>query len=699
MKKEKGNKKMGFEEIIDVMLRDRRVRLNIVKRNHRFFFYYYFPHYTEFEIAPFQEEIFHITQNTAIPTAVIIGFRGCGKSVLLSLSFPLWAILGEQKIKYVLILSQTQQKAQMLLQQIKYELETNNLLKKDLGPFQEERNQWNIVSLHLTRYNAKITVASAEQSIRSWRHMQYRPQLIICDDPEDLESVKTKEGRDKLYNWLIGDVIPAGNKNTRLLIVGGLLHEDSLPRRLQKSIIEGKMDGIYREYPLLDEKGNPTWPGKFRTIEDVEAEKRKIGNDIAWQREYLLRIIPDEDQLIHQEWIHFYHNVPDEENSSDFRFVATGVDLAISESATADFTAMVSARVFGHKNDLRIYILPSPVNERLDFPETLARAKAISRALGNGMATKLYIENVGYQKSLIDQLNHENYPAEEFKLHGNDKRARLSLTTHLIQSGKILFPKEGAEQLIEQLVGFGIEKYDDLVDAFAILILKIMETDDPQIPGYTPFVTAEDLEKSYAQNIPHFGDKFLGIVFADQCGRKYSVIVLRSETAAEVLYKSQSANAITMAEKTIGFIKEYNITPDFRHIIPERIDTSNNYFKIIGDDLLQLRGSIFGINPSEDPELGEKEFANLISQCYIRMAKWIKTKGGKFVKKSDFYELLTAQYKLTENGKIKVVPREELMKLGYSLDIADAFAMTFARTVYQYRKIIKLKLNGRIIKY
>ena len=689
---------MGFEEIIDVMLKDRRVRLNIVKRNHKFFFYYYFPHYTEFEIAPFQEEMFHITQNTATSTAIIVGFRGCGKSVLLSLSFPLWAILGEQKIKYVLILSQTQQKAQMLLQQIKYELETNNLLKKDLGPFQEERNQWNIVSLHLTRYNAKITVASAEQSIRSWRHMQYRPQLIICDDPEDLESVKTKEGRDKLYNWLLGDVIPAGSRNTRLLIVGGLLHEDSLPRRLQKSIIEGKMDGIYREYPLLDEKGNPTWPGKFRTIEDVETEKRKIGNDITWQREYLLRIIPDEDQLIHREWVHFYDELPKEESSPDFRFTATGVDLAISKNATADFTAMVSAKVFGHKNDLRIHILPNPVNERIDFPQTVARTKAISKALGNGMTTKLYIEGVGYQKSLIDQLNHENYPAEEFKLHGNDKRARLSLTTHLIQSGKILFPKLGAERLIEQLAGFGAEKYDDLADAFAILILKIMETDDPRIPGYNPFITTEDLEKSCVQNIPHFGDKILGIVFGGQGGRKYSVIVLRSETAAEVLYKSQSADAMTMAEKTMESIKKYNVWPDARHIIPERTGLNNDYFKIIRDTLPQLKFSDFGSSPSDCPEFNEEKYANLLSQCYIRAAEWIKSKGGKLAKEANFYELSMAQYKMAENGKIKAVSREELMKLGYSLDIADALAITFAKTVYTHQKISNLRYSGRIIK-
>lgn len=320
---------MSVEEIFDVMLKDKRVRLSIIKRSHKFFFYFYFPHYTEFPIASFHEEIFHITQDTNIRSAVILGFRGCGKSTLLSLSLPLWAILGEQRIKHVLILSKTQQKAQTLLQQIKYELETNELLKKDLGPFQEERNGWNLVSLFLPHYNAKITAASTEQSIRGIRHKQYRPQLIICDDLEDMDSVRTKEGRDKIYNWLIGDVIPAGSRNTRLMIVGSLLHEDSLIKRLQKNIEEKNMNGIYREYPLLDENGNCAWPGKFPNQEAVDEEKKKGITEIAWLREYLLHIISDTGRVVHPEWIHYYdynNELPD-----DKYFIQTyvGVDLAV----------------------------------------------------------------------------------------------------------------------------------------------------------------------------------------------------------------------------------------------------------------------------------------------------------------------------------------------------------------------------------
>ena len=54
--------------------------------------------------------------------------------------------------------------------------------------------------------------------------------------------------------------------------------------------------------------------------------------------------------------------------------------------------------------NIKIYILPYIVNERLDFPETIEKAKWMSKFLGNGYRTLLFIEEVGYQKALIDAL-------------------------------------------------------------------------------------------------------------------------------------------------------------------------------------------------------------------------------------------------------------------------------------------------------
>jgi predicted phage terminase large subunit-like protein len=212
-------------------------------------------------------------------------------------------------------------------------------------------------------------------------------------------------------------------------------------------------------------------------MEDIESLRTSIGTDTAWYREYLLRIISDADRLVHPEWIQYYDEIP-EELDRHFLYTATGIDLAISERESADYTAMVSAKVYGNGDNMKVYILPHPVNERLSFPQTYEKAKFISKELGNGYYTKLLIEDVGYQRALIQNLENSGVPAEGVKVSGQDKRSRLALVTYLIQQGKILFPdNDRARELVLQLTGFGVEKHDDLADAFSLLLLKILEDD------------------------------------------------------------------------------------------------------------------------------------------------------------------------------------------------------------------------------
>lgn len=463
------------EEELNEIKRNRAVRVNLAKNSHYWFFCIYLGHYLTYPFAPFHHEMFGLTEDPTLRLAILVAFRGSGKSTLMTLSFPLWAILGAQKKKFVLIVSQTQTQARLHLANIKKELETNELLKDDIGPFQEVSDEWGSNSIVITNYDARITCASTEQSIRGIRHGEHRPDLVICDDVEDLNSVKTREGREKTYQWLTGEVLPIGDQGTKIMIVGNLLHEDSLLMRLHQSMEDGKLEGKFLYFPLVNEAGEIAWPGKFPAMTDVEKLKGTIGQETAWSREYLLRIISDADRLVKTEWIHYYNELPSEKGN-EFRFTATGIDLAISKKDSADYTAMVSAKVFGYEDNLRVYVLPFPVNKKMGFPETVEMAKSLSASLGNGKPTKLYIEEVGYQSSIIQELKERcNIPAEGVQVSGSDKRARLALVTHLIQQGKVLFPRHGAEELIAQLTGFGIEKHDDLADAFAILLIKIIE--------------------------------------------------------------------------------------------------------------------------------------------------------------------------------------------------------------------------------
>ena len=466
------------EELFQIMVNDKKVRTAITKKSHKHFFHFYFAHYISYQTAPFHDEIFNLTENESLGNFFVVAFRGSGKSTIVTTSFPIWAILGEQQKKFVLILCQTQSQAKQHMMNLRRELENNALLKSDLGPFQEESDEWGSTSIVFSNTNARITIASSEQSVRGLRHNQHRPDLIIGDDVEDLASTKTREGRNKTHQWLTGEVIPTGDKKTRLVVVGNLLHEDSLLMRIKEEIEKEKMSGLFKEYPLI-KNGEILWPGKYPTIEDIETERKKAGNEFAWQREYLLHIVPNEEQAIHREWIQYYDKIPEKKlmfigySYTSNMEIHIGVDLAISQKDTADYTAMVPGMLFETMEDYNIYILPKIINQRLTFPETIEMCKVMNKTykVEGEQPPTFVIEDVAYQRSLPQQLINEGiYNVKTVRPGNQDKRTRLVLTANMIKRGKVLFPRTGAEELINQIVNFGVEKHDDLADAFSNLV-------------------------------------------------------------------------------------------------------------------------------------------------------------------------------------------------------------------------------------
>lgn len=447
------------------IISDATLRVKMTFESHFMFFHIYFGHYIEFDTAPFQKEMFRLTEN--FKNLVIVAFRGSGKSTIMNMSLPLWAVMGKPQCKYVLIVGLTQEQAKQHLKNIKQELETNELLKRDLGPFKEIENDWSAYTIEIPNFNARISAISIDQSIRGTRHGAHRPDLIICDDIEDMNSVRTLESRDKVDDFITSELIPSGTAKTKMVVIGNLLHEDSLVMRLKKRIEDGELEGIFKAYPLLDENEESLWPGKFPDKASIEREKKRIGKESSFQREYMLKIVTDYDRVIPREWIQTYSEKPPETiDGLKFRYTITGIDLAISQSEKADYTAMVSARVFGYKDKMLIYILPNPINKRLTFGATLDIGEEIFRKDGKSL---LVVEDVAYQKAALQQLIERGCKVKGFTPKG-DKTSRLKLISHYIQRGQIFFPDKGAEKLIQQLVNFGLERHDDLVDAFVTAI-------------------------------------------------------------------------------------------------------------------------------------------------------------------------------------------------------------------------------------
>jgi predicted phage terminase large subunit-like protein len=457
------------QELINKMVEDKTVRTTIIKDSFFYFFNFYYAHYVKYPTADFQKEIIHLLENDATQNLYFVAFRGSGKSTMITTAYPIWSILGKQQKKFCIIFCKTQSQAKQHMMNIRTELENNELLKKDLGPFQEKSDEWGSHTLVFKKHKARITVASIDQSIRGVRHHEHRPDIIICDDVEDLQSTKTREAREKTYNWLYGEVIPAGDVNTRLIMVGNLLHDDSLLMRIKEEISQKRIKGAFKEYPLLDEQDNCLWPGKYPSPEAVQGEKSKVASEKSWQREYLLRIIPNDDQVIYPEWIQFYDELPGKDHRA-YRNTYASVDLAISQKESADFTAVVRARIYGRSEKLRIYILPNSIVRKINFPEQIKTLKELSDVELKGPNDRLFVETIAYQAALSQMLRMEGITKVKEIVPKGDKRTRLAFTATAIKAGMVKFPKKGCEDLISQLVHFGAEKHDDLADAFSLLV-------------------------------------------------------------------------------------------------------------------------------------------------------------------------------------------------------------------------------------
>jgi predicted phage terminase large subunit-like protein len=320
------------------------------------------------------------------------------------------------------------------------------------------------------------------------RHGSYRPDLIICDDVEDIASVKTLDNRERTYEWFTSEVLPLGDFGTRLIVVGNMLHEDSLMMKLSDYNDNQGWYSSFMKYPLIDDDGNVLWPEKY-TPQAIEDLKRSSMNDHTFEREFLLKIVPDDEQVIHREWLKYYDFPLPCKDIQIPREILLAVDLAIKKGNGRDFTAIIPFYVTGFDKELQAYVLPYIINKQMDFPETIAELEKLSKKLQEifKIPTRIYVESVGYQDAVVQQLlTVSKLSAEAVGVGGLDKISRLRIVSPYVQTGKVFFPEYGAETLINQLLNIHSTKHDDLADAFSIGMSKIIQSDHPYTPWSGP---------------------------------------------------------------------------------------------------------------------------------------------------------------------------------------------------------------------
>ena len=99
----------------------------------------------------------------------------------------------------------------------------------------------------------------------------------------------------------------------------------------------------------------------------------------------------------------------------------------------------------------------------IDTPYSLSRMLRIKRLCRNNWKAKAF--------KMLKQLN----PGIKISAQGSSSQPMQS------RVGKVLFPRQGCEELISQIVHFGVEAHDDLADAFSNVILNTLG-EPPVVP-------------------------------------------------------------------------------------------------------------------------------------------------------------------------------------------------------------------------
>jgi phage terminase large subunit-like protein len=461
---------MKKNSFLEKLFKIKLIRVTVSRISFKWFIAIYFCKYIDVEPAPFHETFFEYAESNEAKTFVVSGFRGCGKSTILNTLYTIWSIVGKQKKKFVVISCINQPLAKQSLKNIRDCFESDPLFRNDFGPFKEISDNWTAGSIELAWYNARITATSSGESVRGIRHNEFRPDLMIIDDIETTESARNQDSRDKTEQFLKTELIPAGTKDTKVIVIGNIVHHDCLIRRLQNQITNKRLDGKYIEVPIIDKDNNSNWLAMYPDSNAIEQMKKKIGDDKYWAREYLLKYVEDDDQIITHSMIRYYDraSIKDEEIVKTF----LSVDLAISDKNTADDTAMVIFHVVKRNKMTKLFIDPFVVNKKMNFYKTIEKIQKLNQRFA---FSEVIVENNAYQQAMVEALRKRKFAVTG--LHSKkDKASRLSSASILVGKGDVYFSNRGNDILINQLVGFGHEKMDDLADAFSQGVNWFIET-------------------------------------------------------------------------------------------------------------------------------------------------------------------------------------------------------------------------------
>lgn len=434
----------------------------------------YFPHLVTRACAPFHRELIAILGRPGNDRVSILAPRGHAKSTWLSVIYPIWRIVANRNVK-IIIVSDTGDQAEMFLRLIKDELESNERLIADFGPFYEKPstgspNVWRAGDITVVR-SSRAKEPTIVCGGTGKRIVGRRADLVIVDDPLNDENTENGRQRAKTLRWFRKTLTPVVHPETgRIVVIGTRKHPDDLHAELGRN-------SRYRQFIFRAiEDGRALWPERW-PLERLLREKEEVGS-LVFAQEYQNEPVCEETAYFRREWI---------DRCRDPRTalgevppglpVFTGWDLAIvsdrdrAEERDSDYTAGITIAL---EPDGTRRVVDIFRQRGLSPSETLAVIRDRARRFDPRLIT---IENNLFQ-SLYE---YELIAATDLPVAGHTTgREKMDIyrgvpsLSVLFENGKYRLPCGDPRSsrlvniLADELTGLGVETHDDTVMALWI---------------------------------------------------------------------------------------------------------------------------------------------------------------------------------------------------------------------------------------
>lgn len=422
--------------------------------------------------------------------------RGHAKSTVMSLKNVLHAALYGYK-QYILLISDTESQAVSFLDAIKNELETNDRILHDFG--EQAGKTWKTGSIVLQN-GCRIDAVGSGQKLRGRRNYQRRPDLILCDDIENDEGVRTAEQRQKTADWFWKAVCKAGDSYTDIVVIGTILHHDSLLANLLEN--PGFQSLKFRA--VLSDASSPLWGDWERILTDLGNPDRETdahaffykhrremltGSKVLWPEKLsyydlrLMRLTEGESAfnsemqnqpidpsacLFSAQWFRYYQPCEVDFTAPRFRFYGY-CDPSLGRSSASDYSAIITLAVDGDSG--LAYVYSADIQRRHPdriISDILDTERQLRRDTGRGY-TLFGAETNQFQWFLKEQLAKESarqglYLPIQGVRSTEDKTMRVESLQPDVKNGYILFRKDQT-LLLHQLSQFPLGAHDDGPDA------------------------------------------------------------------------------------------------------------------------------------------------------------------------------------------------------------------------------------------